>query len=713
MVPLFYVLASFCFSSLTPSLFAISSAPDTSFLNTPNLFEACEISFIQQTFTGNNESSLVNTYLDTIRQNNLYTPLTIQEKFVKSEKYNFTHYKEQLYNLAGKSGRVKVTFMNFIISVKNGDQDFPPPNYQLLSAARQTNPDYVFISAKFPPLEEYYLRYAADSSSPAILVFSNILNHTEIVIPCIVCISHTLISLNQISSLFGLATLWETTNTKNLQAGIMLTSLSSKNPDANCEFCLSLFKVTDNTFDCTLKLLSKRYNFTLFSTRGVSTDDINRMKSIIGKTEFQYVLDENLLAIIESEQLIIYDVELVAIEFAIVTQFWHAENSIWGFFTPFEGAVWLSILASCIGISIILQFEGKGLPNDFSGFRSVKDFIMVQSLLFGQAIADEVIKSVKNKQVARPVLGIWFFVCYIVMENLYQGTIYSEMTVMYPPYVPTAPAELVASNMTIITTSNIFIVSNTSKVPMKNSLLKTSITPEVLKKNFSPDFKTFVKKLDLKMEYIQDGTEDISMIKNMSGSLNIRSNQTSKWISTKGTFAIMDMIQDLELYMDSLRILGKRLVIKSNPDASFHFFVVAYGRRNFISPNVQAFLRRLAEIGIFARFNFLTKANSKLQFVKKLGKEIYSRFVAKLNSNFNGATAMLHSNKNENEDKEAVGALWYVLALCSLVVSVATVIFVWELVSGFAKMRKLKKKSTQVQLSNVRMVSTRIVEIVS
>lgn len=193
------------------------------------------------------------------------------------------------------------------------------------------------------------------------------------------------------------------------------------------------------------------------------------------------------------------------------------------------------------------------------------------------------------------------------------------------------------------------------------------------------------------------------MVKNISKSIKIRSSQTSKWISTKPTFSIMDMVKDLQLYVDSLRILGKRLVIQRNADVSFCFNGVAFGRRNFISPKIQAFLRSLAETGIQARFNYLEEANKKLKFIKKLGKEIYSRFILKLNSNFKGVTGF-REIFTENEDEEAAGSLWYVLALCSVVVTLATVIFIWEL--GYAKVQKGKKERInsivgRVQTSNI------------
>ncbi|OXA48640.1 hypothetical protein Fcan01_16496 [Folsomia candida] len=317
---------------------------------------------------------------------------------------------------------------------------------------------------------------------------------------------------------------------------------------------------------------------------------------------------------------------------------------------------------------------------------------MVQSLLFGQAIADEIIKKVKNKRISRPLLATWFFVCYILMDNLYQGSIYSDLTVVSPPQVPKTIEELVASNMTIITTSRIL---KSNKIEEGTSLLKTYLIPEIFNKNFSERFNKLVKKMNSKLEYIHGGTEDVSMVKNMSKSCKVRSNKTSKWISTKETFAIMDTTFYLQLCVDSLHILGTRLVVKNNADVSLGFSTLSFGRRNFISPKIRGFLRHLSGTGILGRFKFLHIANHKIYFIKGL------------NSNSKGAK-LVYESWNENDDEKAIGALWYVLALCSLVVTVATAIFMWEIVSAKITIENIKLR--QMQLSTVRMVGIRLIK---
>lgn len=187
MIPYFCVLASFSYLlSLSFPLFIFGSPPDQLFLNTTNFFEGCEIYFINQRSHDNNNTSSINKAFGTILQKNLYTPLTIQVKYLKSGKRgDFTHSREQRHILPGKSSRVKVTFMNLVITKKNSSQDElhdPVASHnQLLTATRTTDPAFLFIYVKFPPLAEYYLNYAAESSR-AILVLVNLSN------PKVICI---------------------------------------------------------------------------------------------------------------------------------------------------------------------------------------------------------------------------------------------------------------------------------------------------------------------------------------------------------------------------------------------------------------------------------------------------------------------------------------------------------------------------------------------
>lgn len=241
----------------------------------------------------------------------------------KNGRYIFTNSDLERYSWRVKFHRVKVTFLNLAVTLNNLKHVETPPHHQLLAAAKQTNPNFLFISVKFPAIREYYLNYAAESTSKAILLFFDLYNPKVMSMPCIVCItSPTPILVNRISSLYDLAALWDATNTQNLHRSVMLTLIRFKKPDRICGFSLSGFDVNETSVDCTLHLLNQRYNFTYDTNIGVSLGGINQdsQKIVIGHMDFDNALTEEFISHIASEKLITYDVELTTIHFVIVTR---------------------------------------------------------------------------------------------------------------------------------------------------------------------------------------------------------------------------------------------------------------------------------------------------------------------------------------------------------------------------------------------------------
>ncbi|OXA39982.1 hypothetical protein Fcan01_25259 [Folsomia candida] len=362
----------------------------------------------------------------------------------------------------------------------------------------------------------------------------------------------------KITSLSDLTNLWDSTNMKNLQAGVLLTSATLRNSYAVCGFSLSAFHEHHTFQDCMLRLLGEHYNFTY---RPQKRNEIPLIS--LGKMDFGVVMGNDFVTDVFFYYLEMYDVKFPTFDFIIITQFPSPVNSIIGLFNPFEGVIGLSILASCIGITLILQSDGNGLSNTCNLLRSLQEFTMVQSLLFGQSIADGILKKVKNKKVSRPLLGIWFLSCYILMDNLYQGSIYSDLAVRNPPLVPKTFDELVSANVTIITTTPGHFLQK-SGISTKASLLTESIIPDLLRKNFASNFNKFLKNLVSKIVYINAKPENtMSMSTSISKSITIRSNESLKSIPTNGMLAFMDTADYLQLWTELLNILGSRLVMQS------------------------------------------------------------------------------------------------------------------------------------------------------
>lgn len=132
---------------------------------------------------------------------------------------------------------------------------------------------------------------------------------------------------------------------------------------------------------------------------------------------------------------------------------------------------------------------------------------------------------------------------------------------------------------------------------------------------------------------------------------------------------------------ESLNIFGKRLVIQGDPDMSVQFSFLTYSLRNFICCKIHKALRHLTQAGIWNGYIDLFLAQYKLTFMKKFGRQIYSKYAFKLNSDIRTAKIFHGRSSREDGDENSLGALWIVLPWCSVVVSMATVVLVWEFAS--------------------------------
>lgn len=144
--------------------------------------------------------------------------------------------------------------------------------------------------------------------------------------------------------------------------------------------------------------------------------------------------------------------------FSVITQFPRAESSFGNVFTPFDVSTWTLILAACILITLVVQFnrDMRNLPKSRAeyGVIFLSDLITFTSILLSQYSSD-IVNSLQKRRKAVPILTVWFLGCYILMQNLYQGSITSDLTVTPFPLVPRSLEDLAKSKLTVVTTAPI------------------------------------------------------------------------------------------------------------------------------------------------------------------------------------------------------------------------------------------------------------------
>ncbi|OXA48376.1 hypothetical protein Fcan01_17410 [Folsomia candida] len=132
----------------------------------------------------------------------------------------------------------------------------------------------------------------------------------------------------------------------------------------------------------------------------------------------------------------------------------------------------------------------------------IPNFLNVVCILLGQVNGDSLRMFHKKNWTAAPILTVWLLCgCYIIMANLYTGSIFSFLSGVKLPELPSNLDDLVASNIPLITTGSGYNVSTPDRY---ESNLKNLIIPQRKKLigNGSNFFAT-LERLEEKLFYIR------------------------------------------------------------------------------------------------------------------------------------------------------------------------------------------------------------------
>ncbi|OXA49811.1 hypothetical protein Fcan01_16000 [Folsomia candida] len=523
----------------------------------------------------------------------------------------------------------------------------------LYSLITVVQPSYVFVHVNsFEDWKYYYAYYNTVPGISKLFLFSLTNHQPQIFVGSIT--SSEFILTQSMDTIDHVDSMWDALNKENLHGSIAC------GPDLQRFQEIQLRPIAE--WFCVSQVLGDKHNFTYAEARNLKRTWDKVL--IIGDMRFDLFLTEGAVHSLRQESYPILELDFEELQFTVVTKFPSKINSIFGVFTPFDGATWALILFSCLTMTLILQFDGNGVAPRFAFLHTMGDFCLLNSILFGQSIADEILRAISNKKVAVPILTVWFFGCYLLMDNLYQGTIYSDLTVMYPPKVPKSLEALAMSNMSVFTTTWLGFP------PLDINCFITSGLIPMLRQH--SNISGWLDDLQKRIIFIHPNIVDASLAEKMSNSKPVVTHFNESF-STTDTFAILDRPSELGLLTASLQMLGKRLVVENKLGNILNFNTFVEGRRNFFIPIFHQGLYKLRQSGIFSRWEILRGMKEKLRFMRQYEESVYKRYLVKLNSNFQEPSIF-----HESGDGDAVGALFYVIGLCAVLVGVGVVALGWE-----------------------------------
>lgn len=270
----------------------------------------------------------------------------------------------------------------------------------------------------------------------------------------------------------------------------------------------------------------------------------------------------------------------------------------------------------------------------------------------------------------------YFFACYILMENMYQGFIFANLSTTTSPVVPKTFANLLQSSLRILTLSAVTKQNSNLTGWSKMSILKDNLLPTVFASAsalnntaFSQVLKKFDSKLiDLKIfeTYFLNETFSTTTLDDISIP------HLTKKLTPHPTFAVIDMRHYLNMYSQLIEFLGERLIIENHADTPFQLYVFDIGIRNFMYPRVNNVLQKICESGIEERWSIQEAFNEQIKIMYKFGDLVYSRAFAKRMAGRKPGQIV--------PEKKSVSltALKYLFAFSSLIISCSTLVVIAE-----------------------------------
>lgn len=523
--------------------------------------------------------------------------------------------------------RTLVVLVDFVETVK-----LIPDKFLLIEILRRiSDTDYIFAHIMNPysrkPIEHYYT-----AKSPSKLVLFSQTHPDTLVIPCISCYSETHSELESTQKLtrHHIDVAWNFQNL-NLHGRLAFTpSTFHFDKEGSCRANIKYFERYAGGQLCMVYILRDKFNYTIFD----ETEIIDKTAVLHFYVAYFYHTLNGLSS--RNDNAGLYGFTFEKFKFSIVTEFPSMANSFTTFLLPFDGITWFLLLVSIAMISCLVPIS----VSIFSGFEhqfGLRNFVQDQIFevfvpLLGQSGSGDIRQIFGNQLTAVITCSTWLFGCYILMENLYQGSIFSYLTVPEFPNVPKTMNELLESHIPVLTTtymSEWVFVNTSTQVVRQHATLQLFIIKKIRKaipksSQYQKSLDSLEKRLFL-ANYGDNKVEDI--VANISESVNLLDK-----FETRSTFALLSVADELKLFTEPVKLLGKRFVIDSGDDTGFQTILMMTGDRNFIYPWFYLTYQRLMDSGLPVVWERLSLTASRLSRMRRHGEKMYKRYYAQLNT---------------------------------------------------------------------------------
>lgn len=287
-----------------------------------------------------------------------------------------------------------------------------------------------------------------------------------------------------LTTLDDLNNAWDAQNGKDMQntAVLILTQVFPLPTQISCGPSIFYMGPREYPDFCGIAVLGRKYNFTTNSPWHTNLEETR----VVGRVNFRLGLNQDYVDI-GPYQLTPLVLKIQEFGLTIVTNFPSRQGSVDTLLSPFDHLTWILLYVSTILVAMVIHMDIKILkfkPLELPKFDPIFHLL---TQLVGQS--SFYLVKINFKTIA----VIWSIFCYILMGNLYQGSIYSCLTVMLPPSVPRTVADIVSSNLQVLTMSLVYDKVGPNGTLMYSSVLKHFILPSLIHQ--FPENSTIARKL--------------------------------------------------------------------------------------------------------------------------------------------------------------------------------------------------------------------------
>lgn len=303
-------------------------------------------------------------------------------------------------------------------------------------------------------------------------------------IPCLTCDPIISLQLETIS-LQAISKTWDAVNI-NMHKYLAYMEGSV---NATCNINHKGFSNLFSSTLCPVAEISKKYNLTLVQ----AAPNIN----LVSSRNFNRVIYSKKIYLVEATDYI-YEVGFISINFITVTNPATHANGVDTFVTPFDKETWNCILITVFSAAAVLTWLGwrGGKTNVVTVFVALTDkLIAVTFVILGQ-VGDTGGRPYCTVKATIILFNLWLFGYLVLQANVYQGSIYSCLTVLKPPLVPSGVEDLINWKIPIVAED---YTENFSGDGEESYLLDHIIPQLILSGGKGTRFTTFLIELQAKL----------------------------------------------------------------------------------------------------------------------------------------------------------------------------------------------------------------------